>query len=270
MNEKISVIVPIYNVEEYLPQCIDSIINQTYGNLEIILCDDGSPDGCGKICDEYAKQDSRIKVVHKSNGGLSDARNAGYPYVTGEYISFVDSDDCISKYMFEVLLNIIKSENSDIAECGVEKFTQGNMPVDKGADSVGIKTYSAEDALKELIKDGAFHQHVWNKLYKASVINNILFEKGKLNEDEFWTYQIFGNAKKISKTDCRLYYYLQRGGSIMGESYSLRRLDGLEAKAEGQKYIELHFSNLAPVAKVNLILSCFYACQMSLKYLKGN
>lgn len=122
MNPLISVIVPIYNVEKYLARCVDSIVNQTYKNLEIILVDDGSPDRCPKMCDDYAEKDSRIKVVHKKNGGLSDARNAGMAVATGEYISFIDSDDYVSDDFFECLLDVMNKENSDIAECSVVKL----------------------------------------------------------------------------------------------------------------------------------------------------
>lgn len=271
MNSKISVIVPIYKVEKYLKACVNSIANQTYKNLEIILVDDGSPDNCGKMCDDFAKKDSRIKAVHKQNGGLSDARNAGYPYVTGDFVAFIDSDDCIALNMFEVLLSAMEKENSDIAECGVIKFTDGNIPNDEKRTEYTVKSFDTASALKELINDGCFHQHVWNKLYRVSTINGILFEKGKLNEDEFWTYQIFGNARKITKvTNGDLYYYLQRGGSIMGEGYNLRRLDGLQAKSQRQMYIEKNFPAISSVSKVNLYLSCFYAYQMTLKYLTGD
>ena len=131
MDSLISVIVPIYNVEKYLQKCVDSIINQTYKNLEIILVDDGSPDNCPKMCDDYAEKDSRIKVVHKENGGLSDARNVGMEVATGEYVSFIDSDDYISLDFYETLLETIVDNDSDVVECGVVKFYENEKFIKK-------------------------------------------------------------------------------------------------------------------------------------------
>ena len=262
----ISIIVPIYKVEEYLDRCIQSIVNQTYTDLECILVDDGSPDNCPSICDEWAKKDERIKVIHKKNGGLSDARNAGYAIAEGEYISFIDSDDWISKDFLEVLYTSMLNTNSDICECEVYK-TFGDEP--NVLPEFNIVTYNTIQALEHLIKDNILHQHVWNKLYKRSVIKDILFEVGKTNEDEFWTYQIFGNASNVCKVNQPLYYYLQRENSIMSTKYSIKRLDALEAKYERQKYIETNFKSLESIAKVNLYGSMIYAGQMSLKYLNG-
>ena len=160
----ISVIVPIYNVEKYLDRCVDSIINQTYKNLEIILVDDGSPDNCPQMCDDYAKKDSRIKVVHKENGGLSDARNVGMEVATGEYVSFIDSDDYISLDFYETLLETIVDNDSDIVECGVVKFYEDNS-FDKYSDDLKVTNYDTVDGLEGLINENPFKQHVWNKLY---------------------------------------------------------------------------------------------------------
>ena len=189
MQPLISVIVPIYNVEDYLDRCVDSIINQTYKNLEIILVDDGSPDNCPKMCDDYAKIDNRIKVVHKENGGLSDARNAGMKVATGEYVSFIDSDDYVSLDFYETLLQTMIDNDSDIVECGVVKFYE-NGKFDEYSDDQMIKNFNTVDGLEGLINENSFHQYVWNKLYKSSIALDIPYEVSKLNEDEFWTYQI--------------------------------------------------------------------------------
>lgn len=268
MEPLISVIVPIYNVEKYLSKCVDSIINQTYKNLEIILVDDGSPDNCPKICDEYAKQDSRIKVINKENGGLSDARNAGMKVATGEYVSFIDSDDYISDDFIETLYTTMKTENSDIVECDIVKFEDGTTPVIE-KENCEINSFSTEKGLSLLIAENKFHQHVWNKLYKSEISLKIPFEKGKLNEDEFWTYQIFGQAEKVTQINKSMYFYLQRSGSIMGEGFNLRRLDALEAKAERQNYIEANFPNLEKQAKTDLFATCIFMCQSAMKFLKG-
>lgn len=268
MNPLISVIVPIYNVEKYLARCVDSIVNQTYKNLEIILVDDGSPDRCPQMCDDYAEKDSRIKVVHKKNGGLSDARNAGMAVATGKYISFIDSDDYVSDDFFECLLDVMNKENSDIAECSVVKFYEDNR-FDEFSDDLSVKTYDTQDAMSALIAENPFHQHVWNKLYKTELVKDIPYAVGKLNEDEFWTYRVFGRANKVARLNKTMYYYFQRNSSIMGVGYNIRRLDALEGKANRQKYIENNFPDLSTQAKIDLYGSCMFAYQSVLKFMSG-
>lgn len=268
MNPMISVIVPIYNVEKYLARCVDSIVNQTYKNLEIILVDDGSPDRCPQMCDDYAEKDSRIKVVHKKNGGLSDARNAGMAVATGKYISFIDSDDYVSDDFFECLLDVMNKENSDIAECSVVKFYEDNR-FDEFSDDLSVKTYDTQDAMSALIAENPFHQHVWNKLYKTELVKDIPYAVGKLNEDEFWTYRVFGRANKVARLNKTMYYYFQRNSSIMGVGYNIRRLDALEGKANRQKYIENNFPDLSTQAKIDLYGSCMFAYQSVLKFMSG-
>lgn len=269
MNSLISVIVPIYNVEKYLNKCVNSIINQTYKNLEIILVDDGSPDNCPQMCDDYAKKDSRIKVVHKKNGGLSDARNAGMKVATGDYVSFIDSDDYISLDFHETLFQTMVDNDSDIVECSVVKFYE-NKKFDEYIDDLKVTNYETVDALDGLISENPFKQHVWNKLYKSSVALNIPYAVGKLNEDEFWTYQVFGKAKKVTRINKTMYYYFQRNSSIMGNGYNIRRLDALEGKMNRQAYIEKNFPALTTKAKVDLYGSCMFAYQSVLKLMSGN
>ena len=267
----VSVIVPVYKVEKYLERCIKSIVNQTYKEIELIIVDDGSPDKCPEICDKWAEKDKRIKVIHKENGGLSDARNAGMQIASGEYMAFVDSDDWISPFYLEYLVKSIVDSKCDIVECDIIR-TQGTG-FEKQIDKKNIRNlniFQTEEALKELIEDRHLHQYVWNKLYKRTVIQKIMFEKGKTNEDEFWTYQVFGNAKCIGKLNIPLYYYFQRKSSIMGEKYSLKRLDALEAKMKRQEYIEQEYPSLRDIAKNNLFVSCIYQGQMSLMELKGD
>ena len=264
----VSIIVPIFNVEAYLDRCVENLVNQTYQNLEIILVDDGSPDDCPKMCDEWAIKDSRIKVIHKKNGGLSDARNAGMEIASGEYISFIDSDDYIALDFFVTLLLVMKKENSDIVECGVVKFYEDGR-FEEYSDDLAVTTFETESALSGLISENPFHQHVWNKLYKTQLVKDIPYAVGKLNEDEFWTYQVFGRAKKVSKINKTMYYYFQRSSSIMGESYNIRRIDALEGKSNRQKYIEKNYSNLAVQAKIDFYGSCMFAYQCVLKYLSG-
>lgn len=264
----ISVIVPVYNVEAYLCRCVDSLLRQTVTDIEVILVDDGSSDSCGALCDGYARQDGRVTVIHKPNGGLSDARNAGLEIARGTYIAFVDSDDWVSEQFLQRLLEGLRNTDSDICECGVY-HTEG-----AGAESPAAPTdavcFDTVSAMEQLLRNGTFRQHVWNKLYRREVIGDIRFPVGKTNEDEFWTYQVFGRAGRVCRIEDTLYNYFQRPGSIMNAGYSLKRLHGLEAKQARQRYIETHHPQLVAQARADLWLSCVYAAQMSLKYLSGS
>ena len=168
----ISVIVPIYNVQQYIERCIVSLKHQTYSNIEIILVDDGSTDDCPQICDAFAKTDSRIKVIHKVNGGLSDARNTGLLEAKGKMIAFVDSDDWVSPYFIEAMYDIMQCQFADIVECDVIR-SDGSPIVSDFSDNLEVTGYNTLEALKLLISDTVFHQHVWNKLYKRNVIRDI-------------------------------------------------------------------------------------------------
>lgn len=263
---KISVIVPVYKVESYLDKCISSIVNQTYANLEIILVDDGSPDNCPAMCDAWAEKDSRIRVIHKPNGGLSDARNAGIVVATGELMAFVDSDDWIAPDMYEYLYQRLTEDNSDIAACGVqmvrEDKTQSRMLTQEGNCVL-----NQEEAMRAIIEESWLKQPVWYKLYKTDLIRDILFPMGKCHEDVFWSYQAVGSAKKVSVSDHVGYYYLQRGGSIMGAGYSLKRLDAVEAKVQRCAYIQERFPALSPLAIKDLWFTCIYQGQLALRAL---
>lgn len=261
----ISIIVPIYNVETYLSRCVDSILNQTITDIEVILVDDGSPDRCGEVCDQYEREDPRIRVIHKENGGLSDARNAGLEIAKGEYIAFVDSDDWLDLQYLEKLMNYLRETNADICECKVYRTSGESFNHQTVATTEEI--YDTTHALEELIQNRVFHQHVWNKLYRRKVIGDVRFPLGKTNEDEFWTYHVFGQAKRAVKISDTLYNYFQRPNSIMGKNYSLKRLDALEAKMQRQQYLTHYFPELQTVAKINFYFSCVYAGQMSMKFL---
>ena len=233
MNTKISVIVPIYNVEKYLFKCIDSIISQTYTNLEIILVDDGSPDNCSRICDDYSLKDNRIKVIHKENGGLSDARNVGLDAATGDYVSFIDSDDYINKEFYETLVNLIIKHNADIAQCEFLKVYEENINNDNNYKSYNdekVTILSNNEALNNLYNENYVNTVVvWNKIYKRELFKNIKYPKGKVHEDEYTTYKILFSAKKVVSTSKQMYYYLQRSSSIMGKGFNIKSLDKLDA-----------------------------------------
>ncbi len=232
MNELISVIVPVYNVEKYLKRCVDSILNQTYKNLEIILVDDESPDNCPAICDEYAKKDSRIKVIHKTNGGLSDARNAGIIISGGKYIAFVDSDDYISYEMIQILYDRIKEDKSDMAICNFTYVDEAMNGISKLNGDMPIKDrkLSGYEALMSLTKPRChYYVTAWNKLYNKKLFEDILFPIGKLHEDEFVVHKIFDKCQYVSCVEKPMYYYVQREQSIVHTAYSVKRLDAVEA-----------------------------------------
>lgn len=246
MNELISVIIPIYKVEQYLKRCIDSVLGQTYKNLEIVLVDDGSPDGCGKICDEYAAIDNRVKVIHKKNGGLSDSRNVGIEISQGEYIAFIDSDDWIHKKYFEELYNLLKKSNSDISVCNFIRVSNENIRVDNSKQEV--YEYSNIEALEQFV--GEFYVQMviaCGKLYKKDLFKEIRFPVGKLHEDEFTTYKVIFNAKKVILTTAQLYYYWQRQDSIMGVGFNIKgRLDVIEAfKERGDFFKKMQLEQLS-------------------------
>ncbi|MDO4453077.1 MAG: glycosyltransferase [Eubacteriales bacterium] len=265
----ISVIVPIYKVEKLLDRCVESIVCQTYPKLEIILVDDGSPDRCPNICDEWAKKDPRIRVIHKQNGGLSDARNAGIELAKGEFIGFVDADDWIAPEMYERLLKAMLKDHSDIAACSVEMIWEDNTQ-NRMLTQQNNCVLNKREAQMALLNESKLKDPVWYKLYRKKTIEGIAFAKGKYHEDVFWSYQAIGNADSVSIIDYVGYYYWQRRGSIMGEKYSLKRLDAVEGKCNRQEYLKEHFPELESKGLVDLWFSCMYQGQAALKELSGD
>ena len=199
MDEKISVIVPVYNVEQYLERCVDSIINQTYKNLEIILVNDGSTDNSGQLCDELAKKDSRIRVIHKENGGVSEARNFGVKEISGEYVIFIDSDDYINKRMINVLYSQIKLEEADVSVCGVMNVYENNhIPQARNINEYLI--LNNEGFLSEYLKGERIPGGIWNKLIKSSIAKSIDFPVGLIYEDAYYHYELIKLAKRYVVT----------------------------------------------------------------------
>ncbi len=233
MSPLISVIVPVYNVEKYLKKCIDSIINQTYSKLEIILVDDGSTDNCPEICDEYSKRDERIIVLHKKNGGLSDSRNVGIDKANGEYLCFVDSDDYIALDMIEKLYIALYENAADLSICnfkyvsedGSRKFNNANLPIHD-------EVLSGKDILlNKLFENKSWYWVVaWNKLYKRNLFQEVRYPVGKIHEDEFVIHKLLSNCRKVACISEMLYFYMQRNGSIMGEvRNNPNKIDKIEA-----------------------------------------
>ena len=237
MKDLISVIVPIYNVEKLLPRCIESIANQTYKNLEIILVNDGSPDNSGKICDEYAKKDNRIKVIHKENGGLSDARNKGLDSALGNYIMFVDSDDYINPLMAEILYENLISNNADLSICNYKKVNNSDMhKVDKNSQVLNV--YNKIECFNNLYNELYVRTEIaCNKLYKKYLWNEIRYPFKKLHEDEYVIHHLIENCNKIVYSNLELYYYYDREDSIT-HVYNKKRLDAIDAFADRMKFFE--------------------------------
>ena len=222
---EISVIVPIYQVEPYLRRCVDSILRQTFQDLEILLVDDGSPDGCGAICDAYAREDSRVRVLHKENGGLSSARNAGIDAARGEWLAFADSDDWLDPDMLEILHTAALKYGAQIAECSFRRVYSDctrEETLCTGACSTGTR----EDAVEGMYDWNRFKTVAWDKLYRRSVIGGIRYPAGRLHEDEFTTYRYCWNAETLVYVDASKYNYdCSRSDSIMSQAFREGHLD---------------------------------------------
>lgn len=210
----ISIIIPVYKVELYLPKCLDSVINQTYQNLEIILVNDGSPDRCGVICEEYAAKDKRIKVINQENQGLSVARNAGLKIATGDYLGFVDSDDWIELDMYEYLVQNLYNEQADIVVCGHYNYSRGNM-LPKGSNR--RKVCSRTEALGLLLENDEVQNSVCDKLYRRELFAGVFFPEGKTYEDFAVMDRLFIRAERVVILPEKKYYYRMRSDSISGE-----------------------------------------------------
>ena len=255
MSEKISVIIPVYKVEKYLDKCIESVVNQTHKNLEIILVDDGSPDNCPAICDKWAKKDVRIRVIHKQNGGLSDARNAGLDIATGEYIGFVDSDDAVIPEMYEELLKNLQENDADISACGYYDVNSLGYKIEKEQqDANELVVLNSDEVLKYVCfeKRGWELATVHNKLYKAAIWQDLRFEKGKIHEDEFAFNKVMKKRPKTVLTKKQMYLYLRNDNGIMATRDYNAYINGAEAFVQrGREYIYLdnkwHSKNLSVV-----------------------
>ena len=265
-SELISVIVPVYKVEKYLDRCVQSIVDQTFRNLEIILVDDGSPDNCPAMCDAWAAKDSRIKVIHKENGGSGLARNVALNIAEGQYVGFVDSDDYIAPHMYEYLLGLM-TDNIDIVECNYKETFDNHVSFLEG-DNMAHQEYSTYEALSNHINDTLFRQIIWNKLYRRKTIDGIRFPAGSLIDDEFWTYRVIANARKLVHTSCKMYAYRQQPESVMHLSFSLPRLQAVDAKCQRLILLQEKFPELVPQARINLWYTCLHMGQMSLLHME--
>lgn len=246
-KEKISVIIPVYNVEKYLKRCLDSVINQTYKNLEIILVDDGSTDNSGKICDEYAKNDKRIIVIHKENGGVSVARNIGLDIGTGDYVNFIDSDDWIDLKFFKKLYDNLLKSHADISCCDYIR-TEKYKNLKK--EFLNYMDYYGENILEVYLEKELTSP--CNKLYKKELWQNIKFPANKTNEDICTIFKIFLKSKIVIYTEEKLYYYYKHSDSTTKSKFSNKNLDLLDAWQEVVRLSKKYPDNIQRLAKFRL------------------
>lgn len=256
MEELISIIVPVYNVEQYLEKCVKSIIGQTYENIEIILIDDGSEDESGKICDKLKLIDNRIKVIHKENGGLSDARNVGLKIAKGEYIGFVDSDDYIKEDMFETLYNLNKKYNSEISIVSYYEIYKDKLIAVR--ESEEVKQFDKIEAIKELLKDRNIQSYAWNKLFKKELFNNLEFPTNKNFEDIATTLLLFEKSKKVVLLEQPKYYYVRRDNSIVGVKNYKTYKDYLDVIYDKYMYLDGKYEGLDLYNAYNFIINMIW------------
>lgn len=279
MEPLISVIVPVYKVEQYLHKCVDSILNQTYRNLEVILVDDGSPDECPAICDEYAEKDARVKVIHKVNGGLSDARNAGMAVMSGEYLSFVDSDDLLPTDAIKTMLEITVGENADLVIGGHNRFE--DAPVRTNDAEFFVKRWTPVEAMEDMLRNGCAS---WARLYRCELHQAFPFPVGEINEDEAIVLPLLEKCRTIAVTNAVVYHYRCRTESITTASFSEKKLAWVNHCRDNLAFIREKYPDLEEYAVTRYRNSLLWAlremalsdqvfpaaCKEVKKQLKGN
>ena len=249
----ISVIVPVYKVEPWLERCVNSIRNQTYANLEIVLVDDGSPDRCGDICDRIALEDARIKVIHRENGGLSAARNTGLDFCHGEYIGFVDSDDLIHPEMYSRLLSVINEYGVSLAFC--QPIICNGSEIRFRTNGAVVECYSGHEIIKKSLSENMWFS-AWTKLYHRSLFNGIRFPEGRINEDYPVTIRLFDRCDKVAVDSSGLYAYCKRKGSITSSSANIRSFDQIDSAEDVYLFIRATHPDCSDLAARILLTSC--------------
>lgn len=263
----INVVIPVYNVEKYLKDCMESVLAQTYTDFQVVLVDDGSTDGCPGICDAYAEQDARVKVIHKTNGGLSDARNAGTEAAEGDWIFYLDSDDYLEKNALETVVNIQKEYQSDIV-VGNYSYLYEDHEDTAQTPYNGICVLNNHDAMEALIT-GKIQNFAWGKLIRAGIAKRHLFPKGKIFEDHYWTHEIFAEANRVVFCPAPMVHYRQRQNSI---SYTMNpeRLDILEGWKVRTEFLGKNYPNLVTPYKEFIARQFVSLAWLVITRMKGN
>lgn len=257
----VSIIVPVYNVEKYLDRCINSILNQTYKYLDIVLVNDGSLDRSGYICNKYKEWDDRINVIHKCNGGLSETRNVGIIHAKGKYIVFIDSDDYVSPDYIEYLLGLLKFNNSQIAMCNYVKGKEWNYQFDNTKDEDNKQVnLPSDEMLSCLLYQRLGNSSAWTKIFEKNLFNDISFPVNRIHEDIAIIYKVFSKAKRITYGEGRKYYYYQRYNSIVNSGFDSRKMDYIFFTNECIEYMSINY----PKIKKAAISRHFSACCQAL------
>ena len=248
---KISIVVPVYNVEQYLDKCVESILSQTFTDFELLLIDDGSKDSSGKLCDEIAKKDSRITVYHKPNGGLSDARNYGIDRANGEYLTFIDSDDYVEADYLEILINAMEQNGADLSISSHKAIYSNGTVLEKQTGEISLLT--PKTALHRLLYDEGIDLSAWAKLYKASLFKDVRFPKGRYFEDAATTYLLIDKAMSVAVHSKSTYNYMIRTDSITGSGFTPKKMHLITSPEEMCSYLTKKYPDFASAAKRRLM-----------------
>lgn len=262
MNATVSVIIPVYNMEDYLDKCLCSVTEQTYKNIEILVIDDGSTDASPGMCDTWARRDSRIRVLHKKNGGLSDARNAGLDICTGEYLVFIDSDDYVSPEYIEYLVHLMVDNCADISVCEHFYVTNEGVQLRSVIDDGEVAILNQEETLREMCSEKRFSHSAWAKMYRADFFSNVRFPVGHNFEDIATTYKLVLQSDRIAVGNRAMYYYLRREGSIMLEPFKWSRVDSVRFMEQMASAIVEKWPGLKAIATRRLFLE-YFSCWKS-------
>ncbi len=263
-NPLVSIIVPIYNVEQYIMRCLKSLLSQTYENIEIILVDDGSTDNCGELCDIiHKKYPDKIIVVHKQNGGLSDARNIGLKIAKGSYIAFVDSDDFISNKMIEIMVSNLQKYNVDMVCVNFQEFSDDTLIISLKNNEEHIYIYDKFQAIKALFSSQKFCNFAWNKLYRVELFENIEFPKGRKMEDLGTTYLLIEKCHRILYNSQKLYYYYQRYDSILHTPDKKFYVDKFTLAIERYYYLKNKYGDF--YENIDYIITIIFECYQYIK-----
>lgn len=252
----VSVIIPVYNVQDYLARCIDSVLAQTYTDLEIILVDDGSLDSSGDICDEYDLKYRHLRVIHKVNGGLSDARNAGLDVAQGQYVTFIDGDDYVHPRFVEALMNTIQQTGAQIAACTWQELKDGDTPRTVNVENASCKTFSQQEAINTVFYQGELNHSACSRIFETQLFHDLRFPEGALYEDLAIIYPLLRKVEKVALLKAPMYYYMHRTGSII-TTMSLRRTHVLDHLEKLEEQVTSEAPQYLPAVRSRHLSACF-------------